>query len=116
MAGGKPTPGDKPGAAGASAGSTSTGGSASATAVDADPTGGAEAAEESLTPVGVGDSGDLPVAAAGSLDGILDRLPRGNGPWTRSIRLAIAALLPMVLGAGVALWRWSPPPPGPDDR
>jgi hypothetical protein len=64
----------------------------------------------------VGDVGDLPATRAGSLDDLLDRLRRGeNGPWTRSIRLALAALLPMALAAGVALWRWSPRPPDSDD-
>lgn len=65
--------------------------------------------------MGVGDAGEA--ATAGSLDDLLDRLPRGkNGPWTRSIRLALAVLLPMALAVGVALRRWSPPPPDSDDR
>lgn len=104
-------------ATGSAADTTSTSGSAPATAANSDPDGGADAVEEALAPVGMGDVGDLPATRAGSLDDLLDRLPQGkNGPWTRSIRLALAALLPMALAAGVAVRRWSPPPSGPDDR
>jgi hypothetical protein len=66
--------------------------------------------------VGRGSIDDMPEAAAGSLDDLLDRLPGKKGPWTRSIRLSLVVLLPMVLAAGVALRRWSPPPPDGDDQ
>ncbi len=103
-------------ATGAGADATSTSGSAPATPANADPVDGAGAVEEALAPIGVGDVGDLPATRAGSLDDLLDRLRRGNnGPWTRSIRLALAALVPMALAAGVALLRWSPRPPDSDD-
>ena len=88
--------------------SASTGGDAAAQPANG---GGVDGAETALAPVGRGTVGDFPDSAAGSLDGFLDRLPRGrNGPWTRSIRRGLAALLPMVFAAGVALRRWSPPP------
>jgi hypothetical protein len=97
----------------AGAESASTGGDATAQPAGG---GGADGTESALAPVGRGTVGDLPESAAGSLDGFLNRLPRGeNGPWTRSIRLGLAALLPMVLAAGVALRRWSPPP-DPDEQ
>ena len=97
----------------AGADSASTGGDATAQPAG---DGGADGTESALAPVGRGTVGDLPESAAESLDGFLDRLPRGeNGPWTRSIRLGLAALLPMVLAAGVALRRWSPPP-DPDEQ
>ena len=58
-----------------------------------------------LVPVGRGTVGDGLGPAPGSLDDLLSRRFRSGGPWTRSIRLALAGLVPMALAAGVALHR-----------
>ena len=72
--------------------------------------------ETALVPTGRG-TVDGESAAAGSLAELLDRRLRSrNGPWTRSIRLALVALLPMVLAAGLALRRWPGPPPDPGEQ
>jgi plastocyanin len=61
--------------------------------------------EASLVPVGRGTVGDGFGPAPGSFDELLNRRFRGGGPWTRSIRLSLAGLVPMALAAGVAIHR-----------
>lgn len=41
--------------------------------------------------------------AANSLEGLLGRHLGGNAPWTRAVRISLAALVPLVLVAGFAL-------------
>jgi hypothetical protein len=112
-----PAPGDP-----AAASTTTSAGTGSEPATG-DPAGGSDTGGTALAPVGRGTvdlaSGPVP----GSLDELLNRRLRGRtGPWTRSIRLALAALLPMALAAAVALRRWPGPPPeagpplDPDDQ
>lgn len=94
--------------------STTTGGTAAEAADDTSASGPATG-ETALAPVGRGTVDDLAGAAPGSLDELLNRRLRGrDGPWTRSIRLAIAALVPMAIAAGVALRRWPRVPPDAD--
>jgi hypothetical protein len=101
-----PAPGD-PGA-----GDATTGGDESAALAEGDPASGTDPGETSLVPVGPGTIDDVGGPAAGSFDELLDRRLRSRGgPWTRSIRLALAALVPMALAAGVALRRWPGPLP-----
>jgi hypothetical protein len=102
-----PAPGD-PGAA-----STTTGaGTGSEPA--GDPVGG-DAGGTALAPVGRGTVDLAAGPVPGSLDELLNRRLRSrSGPWTRSLRLALAAFLPMILAAGVALRRWPGLPPEPN--
>jgi hypothetical protein len=102
-----PAPGD-PGAA-----STTTGAGAGPEPATDDPVGGD--AGTALAPVGRGTVDRAAAPVPGSLDELLNRRLRSRrGPWTRSIRLALAAFLPMALAAGVALRRWPGPPPEPE--
>jgi hypothetical protein len=103
--------------------STTTSAAAGAEPATDDPAGGTDAGGTGLVPVG---RGTVDVAAgpvSGSLEELLNRRLRSrDGPWTRSIRLALAALVPMALAAGVALRRWPgrlpdlDPPPDPGDQ
>jgi hypothetical protein len=107
--GAAPVPGD-PGSA-----STTIGADAGSEPAAGDPASGTDTGVATLSPVGRGTvdlaSGPVP----GSLDELLNRRPGSrNGPWTRSIHLALAALLPMSLAAGVALRRWPGTPPEPE--
>ncbi len=77
----------------------------------------ADTGETALAPVGRGTVDDLDGVAAGSFDDLLNRRLRSrNEPWTRSIRLALAALVPMVLAAGLALRRRPGLAPDPEAR
>jgi hypothetical protein len=97
--------------------STTTSAGAAAEAAGGDPASGTDAGETALAPVGRGTVGELAGPVPGSLDELLNRRLRSrNGSWTRSIRLSLAALVPMALAAGIALRRWSGPPPDPDER
>jgi hypothetical protein len=58
--------------------------------------------------VGRGQTDEALGGAAGtSLDAIIGRLPQRQEPWTRSVRLAFAALVPMALAAALTLFRWT---------
>lgn len=103
-----PAPGDA-----GPASTTTSAGTGSEPAVG-DPAGGTDAGGTALAPVGRGTVDLTASPVPGSLDELLNRRLRSrDGPWTRSIRLALAALLPMALAAGVALRRWPGPPPDP---
>lgn len=77
--------------------------------------------EPTLAPVGRGAADPDTLAAApvdpNSLEATLGRRPGKRGPWTRSLRMALLALIPMVAAATVAALRGrtiappaSPPP------
>jgi plastocyanin len=107
-----------PGTGDPGAGDATSGGGEAAAPAEGDPAGGTDPGETAFAPVGRGTVDDLAGGpAAGSFDELLDRRLRGrNGPWTRSIRLALAALVPMALAAGVALRRWPGPLPDTGER
>ncbi|MEO6204003.1 MAG: hypothetical protein ABIO67_01265 [Mycobacteriales bacterium] len=95
---GTPTSAKTPSRAGASTVSRGPSPSAAASTTPAAlvPTGDGVAGPETLT--------DLPVMP-GSLSDALGRNPAAQGSWTRSVRLALLALLPLLLAAGWALRR-----------
>lgn len=96
----------------ANPGSPTSGAGAAAGSVNGDgaSTNGGDASETALAPVGRGTIDEQAGLGSGSLDGLLNRRLGRGGPWTRSIRLALAALVPMALAAGVVLRRWPGPP------
>ncbi|HZN16004.1 MAG TPA: hypothetical protein VFB78_17180 [Acidimicrobiales bacterium] len=51
----------------------------------------------------------------GSLESVLGRRPASRGPWTRSVRMALAALPPMLLAAAFAVRRLRATPDDPTD-
>jgi hypothetical protein len=81
------------------------GGSGTGAPADSDPARATDAGETALAPVGKGTVDDL-AGPPGSFDELLNRRLRSRSePWTRSIRLALAGLLPMALAAGISLRR-----------
>ena len=68
-----------------------------------------DGATAETVPVGTGEAtaeelANVPVQP-GSLEAALGRRPAPRGAWTRSVRMALAALAPMLLLAGFAISR-----------
>jgi len=94
---------------------TSTTTSGNDPAPGADGTAPTGAGETALAPTGRGRVDDALAGPDGTnLDALLERMRGRQGPWTRSLRLSLAALVPMALAAALALRRWPGPPPADD--
>lgn len=104
---------------GSSSGATAAGGTGPVTAPSIDEAGSTGtvttdtggATDATLAPTGLGRASDEDIDAAPvdprSLEAILGRPPATQGPWTRSVRMALFGLIPLLGAVAVALARFA---------